>query len=79
MLGQIVADANTPLAALQLAPVRPQRAEPLHAHPFSPVGARIAERARMQPHAHALHCEGEHLNYGELDAWSARIARTLQT
>ncbi|WP_321884918.1 non-ribosomal peptide synthetase [Paraburkholderia bannensis] len=78
MLEQIVAPGQTPLAALQLAPASTDRQISLHTHPFAPVGARITARARTQPHANALHCEGERLSYGELDTWSARIALALQ-
>ena len=46
-------------------------------HAFVPVGERIAARARSQPQAPAVHCEGVRLSYGELDGWSNRIARAL--
>ncbi|MDE1182644.1 non-ribosomal peptide synthetase [Paraburkholderia sp.] len=79
VLEQIVADEHVHPATLQLAPELAQRAvDPLHAHPFAPIGARIAAQAQRQPAAPAVHCEGERLTYGELDAWSAQIARTLQ-
>ncbi|MFP6560690.1 amino acid adenylation domain-containing protein [Paraburkholderia sp. B3] len=79
VLEQMVRGEHTPLAALQLAPVLAMRgADPLCRHPFAPVGERIAAQARRTPHVNALHCEGVSLNYGELDAWSAHIARALQ-
>ncbi|WP_322016212.1 non-ribosomal peptide synthetase, partial [Paraburkholderia sp. J12] len=44
---------------------------------FEPVVGRIAQQARRNPQAPALHCEGERLTYGELDGWASRIARRL--
>ncbi|MFL9870004.1 AMP-binding protein, partial [Paraburkholderia fungorum] len=46
-------------------------------HAFSPVGERFTAQARRRGEARAVHCEGERLDYRELEAWSNRIARHL--
>ena len=75
LLGQIATKDHVHLAELVLdADVRQPA---LRAHAFVPAGERIAAQARRQPQAPALHCEGVHLSYGELDDWSNRIARAL--
>ncbi|WP_250517958.1 non-ribosomal peptide synthetase [Caballeronia sp. INDeC2] len=76
LLEQFGAQGDAPLGALTLEALRP--APKLAAHAFAPVGERIAARARRMPEANAVHCEGERLSYGALQAWSARIAHALQ-
>ncbi|SAL01897.1 non-ribosomal peptide synthetase [Caballeronia pedi] len=76
LLEQLGAQGDVHLGALTLEALRPQPA--LAAHAFAPVGERIAARAQRMPEANAVHCEGERLSYGALQAWSARIAHALQ-
>src|SRR6185369_6989274 len=45
---------------------------------FLSVMERIAAQAAASPDAEAIGCEGARLRYGELAAWSNRIARRLQ-
>ncbi|WP_087687508.1 non-ribosomal peptide synthetase [Pandoraea sp. PE-S2R-1] len=65
------------------APVRvtakPSRAEGGNTtdKPWRPVTQTLLEKARSHAGENAVHCEDEHLTYGELDAWSARVARRL--
>jgi non-ribosomal peptide synthetase component F len=47
-------------------------------YPFHPVMERIAAQAAARPDAEAIGCEGSRLRYGELAAWSNRIARRLR-
>ncbi|MFT4065906.1 amino acid adenylation domain-containing protein [Paraburkholderia sp.] len=74
LLEQIADDSVRALGAFELtrdAPALPPK------KPFVPVSARFAQGAALQPHALAVHCEGERATYAELDAWAARIARQL--
>ncbi|SPB17997.1 non-ribosomal peptide synthetase [Caballeronia novacaledonica] len=75
LLEQIGAQGDASLGALTLETLQ---AHPvLAAHAFAPVGERIAERAQRMPEANAVHCEGERLSYGALQAWSARLAHAF--
>ena len=76
LLEQIAVAGNPYLGDLRLDSSSTHSA--LAIHEFSPVGARIAAQARRQPSLPAVHCEGERLSYGALEAWSNRIARRLQ-
>jgi amino acid adenylation domain-containing protein len=85
ILDQATRQADQPLASLSLAPgiAAPPRI------PVSTVSTESAEseawpahegfrvQAMRQPHAPALHCGARTLTYGELDAWSDRIAARL--
>ncbi|WP_438392379.1 amino acid adenylation domain-containing protein [Caballeronia sp. DA-9] len=78
MLYVIADPANSSDTALRnIAPEgcnpEPQRAT----YRFEPVARRISARAAAQPAAPALHCEGERIDYGTLDAWANRIALAL--
>ncbi|VVE23382.1 Tyrocidine synthase 3 [Pandoraea horticolens] len=45
--------------------------------PWRPVTQALIETARAYAAKRAVHCEGEHLTYAELDAWSECVARRL--
>ncbi|HXZ08369.1 MAG TPA: amino acid adenylation domain-containing protein, partial [Paraburkholderia sp.] len=76
LLEQIGARGDVHLGELVLEDAGARAA--LAAHRFVPVGGRIVARALLQPQTPAVHCEGRRLNYGQLQAWSARIAAALR-
>ena len=71
------AEGKLALGEIQLTSLDANHAERAH-HPFEAVADRIGRRALAQPEAPAVHCEGERLSYGELDAWANRIAHRLR-
>ncbi|MCP1197093.1 amino acid adenylation domain-containing protein, partial [Acetobacter senegalensis] len=78
VLTQLVAPENItlPLAQITLScgsEVLPE----LRTFDFMPAMARIAEQARLRPAATAVRYGNTALTYGELDAWSTRIAAEL--
>ncbi|VVE15887.1 Tyrocidine synthase 3 [Pandoraea capi] len=46
--------------------------------PWRPVAQTLIESARAHAAQRAVHCEGEHLTYADLDAWSGRVAAALR-
>ncbi|CAM2196822.1 Amino acid adenylation domain protein [Paraburkholderia kururiensis] len=46
-------------------------------YPFMSLGTALVAQAQRTPSAVAVRCEDESLGYGELDAWSAAVARQL--
>ncbi|MDR5835727.1 non-ribosomal peptide synthetase [Caballeronia sp. LZ034LL] len=74
LLEQIAEDAARPLGAFELTRGKnvlpPKKA-------FEPVSVRFAQSVARVPDALAVHCEGERVTYGELDAWAADIERRL--
>ena len=76
LLEQIARNVAAPLASFEL--VREIPATPTQ-KAFESVPARFVASAARQPQALAVHCEGEHVTYGSLDAWAGRIAMRLVT
>ncbi|MGP1614055.1 MAG: amino acid adenylation domain-containing protein, partial [Pollutimonas bauzanensis] len=76
VLGQIVRSDIGRVGEIAL-PGTP-RHEPLAAHRFQPVAARIAARSREMGDRRAVVCDGEALDYATLEAWSNRIGRRLK-
>ena len=74
LLEQIARNAAAPLASFEL--VREIPAMPAQ-KAFESVPARFVASAARQPQALAVHCEGERVTYGALDAWAGRIAMCL--
>jgi non-ribosomal peptide synthetase component F len=84
LLAAMAADPDRPVAELPMLGAA-ERARVLqewsaagHAHPAGCVHELFAAQARRTPDAPAIRFRGETLSYGELDRWSARLARHLR-
>ncbi|HVW28434.1 MAG TPA: amino acid adenylation domain-containing protein [Polyangiaceae bacterium] len=75
ILDAVARDPSIRIGAIELA--RPAQGA-LEEHPFRSIVERFAAQAARSPGAVAVRFEGTSVTYGELEAWSNRVARRLR-
>ncbi|WP_176048875.1 non-ribosomal peptide synthetase [Paraburkholderia kururiensis] len=76
VLRQLAEDSARRVGELELL-TRGSGEAALTRYPFMSLGTALVAQAQRAPSAVAVRCEDESLGYGELDAWSAAVARQL--